>query len=153
MIGLLFRLWSVTFLLNLLGGGLFAWILSLEGALPDGAPAAFNRTAEEMAGRGKLVLFVKAIAGGALVTLLSFLLQAVNTVNSRIVMAYMVGFLLTIGPFDHVIVLSLHVLFGILLDAQVAILDLAKCLLVVMAGNLVGGLGLVTLTHIAQAKG
>ncbi|MEI4263637.1 formate/nitrite transporter family protein [Roseovarius sp. D0-M9] len=153
MIGLLFRLWSVTFLLNLLGGGFFAWILSLEGALPDGAPAALTRAAEEIAGRGNLVFFVKAISGGALVTLLSFLLQAVNTVNSRIVMAYMVGFLLTIGPFDHVVVTSLHVLFGIFLDARVAIWDLARCLLIVTAGNLVGGLGLVTLTHIAQAKG
>lgn len=153
MIGLLFRLWSVTFVLNLVGGSLFAWILSLEGALPHGAPAALNRAAEEIAGRGNLVFFVKAIAGGALVTLLSFLSQAVNTVGSRIIMAYMVGFMLTIGPFDHVIVTSMHVLFGMFLDAQVALWDLARCLLFVTAGNLVGGLGLVTLTHIAQAKG
>lgn len=68
-------------------------------------------------------------------------------------MAYMVGFLLTIGPFDHVIVTSLHVPLGIFLDARVAIWDVARCLLIVTAGNLVGGLGLVTLTHIAQAKG
>ena len=62
--------------------------------------------------------FVKAIAGGALVTLLSFLLQAVNSVDSRIIAAYMVGFLLTLGPFDHVVVISLHVLSASSLEPQ-----------------------------------
>ena len=148
----LFRLWGITFLLNLIGGGFFAWILSVEGALPEGTAEALNRVAEEIAARGDLVFFVKAIAGGALVTLLSFLLQAVNSVGSRIIAAYMVGFLLALGPFDHVVVTSLHILFGILLGAPVGLEDFTRCLLIVTAGNLVGGLGLVTLTHITQAK-
>ena len=148
----LLRLWGITFLLNLVGGGLFAWILSVEGALPDGTPEALSRVAEEIAARENLVLFVKAIAGGALVTLLSFLSQAVNSVGSQIITAYMVGFLLALGPFDHVVVTLLHVLFGILFGANVGFEDLGRCLLIVTAGNLVGGLGLVTLTHIAQAK-
>lgn len=148
----LFRLWSITFLLNLVGGGLFAWILSVEGALPEGTPAALNRAAEEIATRENLAFFVKAIAGGALVTLLSFLLQAVNSVGSRILLAYMVGFLLALGPFDHVVVASLHILFGILFGANMGVEDFARCLLIVTTGNLVGGLGLVTLTHVAQAK-
>ena len=152
MIGSLLRLWGITFLLNLVGGGLFAWILSVEDALPEGTAEALHRVAEEIAARGNMVFFVKAIAGGALVTLLSFLLQAVNSVGSRIIAAYMVGFLLALGPFDHVVVTSLHVLFGILLGAPVGLEDFVRCLLVVTAGNLVGGLGLVTLTHITQAK-
>ena len=150
----LFRLWGVTFLLNLLGGGLFAWILSVEGALPEGSAEVLNRIAEEIATRGALVGFVHGLAGGALVTLLSFLLQAVNSVGSRIVLSYIVGFLLAVGIFDHVVVTSLHVFFGILLGAHnVGFVDLAWSLLIVAAGNLIGGLGLVTLTHIAQAKG
>lgn len=70
-------------------------------------------------------------------------MQAVNTVNSRIVTAYMVEFLVTIGPFDHVIVTSLHVLHGIFLDARVAIWDVARCLLIVTAGT--WSVGLVSL--------
>ena len=149
----LLRLWSVTFVLNLVGGGLLAWILSVKGALPEGATEALNRIAEEIATREALVSFVKAIAGGALVTLLSFLLQAVNSVGSRMTAAYIVGFLLALGPFDHVMVTSLHVLFGIFAGAHVGFEDFVWSLLIVTAGNLVGGLGLVTLTHIAQAKG
>lgn len=153
MITSLFRLWIVTLMTNLAGGAIFAWILSLEGAMPEGAPEALVRSAEEIAARENMVFFVTAIAGRALVTLLSFLQQAVNTIGSRIVLAYMVGFMLVIGPFDHVVVTSLHVLFGIFFEAQVSFGELLRCLLIVATGNAVGGLGLVTLTHIAQAKG
>ena len=152
MVTKLFRLWGVTFLLNVVGGGLFAWILSVEGALPEGAVEALNRIAEELSTREPLVGFVHAIAGGALVTLLSYLLQAVNSVGSRMAAAYVVGFLLALGPFDHVVVTFLHVLFGILLGAHVGFGDLGWTLLIITAGNLLGGLGLVTLTHITQAK-
>ena len=150
----LFRLWSITFGLNLVGGGLLAWILSVEGALPAGTGEALSRIAEEIVARGPWAVVVKAIAGGALVTLLSFLLHAVNSIGSRMSLALIVGFLLALGPFDHVVVTALHIVFGILLGAQnVGFADLGWTLLIVTAGNLVGGLGLVTLTHIAQAKG
>ena len=85
-------------------------------------------------------------------TLLSYMLQAVNSVGSRIGVAYMVGFLLALGPFDHVIVTSLHVLFGIFFGAAVDLQHFFWSLFIVTVGNLVGGLGLVTLTHITQAK-
>lgn len=97
--------------------------------------------------------FASATVGGALVTLLSFLLQGVNSVRSRITIAYIVGFLLALGPFDHVIVTALHVVLGVLFGAEVGYRTLAEVLVVTTAGNLVGGLGLVTLTHIAQAVG
>lgn len=87
----LFRLWGITFLLNLVGGRLFAWILSVEGALPEGTAEALNRIAEEIATREALTGFVKTIAGGALVTLLSFLLHAVNSLGSRIWVTYTNG--------------------------------------------------------------
>ncbi len=149
----LLRLWVITFVLNLLGGAIFALILSVDGVLPTGTADALSKLAEEIAGRGAWVGFVKAIVGGALVTLLSFLLEAVDRVNSRIALAYLVGFLLALGPFDHVVVSGLHVFFGILFGAEIGFGTLAMIIAVVTAGNLVGGLSLVTLTHIAQAKG
>lgn len=149
----LVRLWVITFVLNLVGGAVFALILSVDGVLPPGTADALSKLAEELAGRGGWVAFVSAIAGGALVTLLSYLLQAVNHVSSRIAMAYLVGFLLVLGPFDHVIVTALHVFFGILFGAEIGFGILAVIMAIVTAGNLIGGLGLVTLTHIAQVKG
>jgi len=94
-----------------------------------------------------------AIAGGTLVSLLSFLLVAVNTAGSRIALSYIAGFLLAVGPFDHVIVTVLHVFFGMLEGAAVGYDTLAVVAVVATAGNLVGGIGLVSTTHLAQARG
>ncbi|WP_409025364.1 formate/nitrite transporter family protein [Halalkalicoccus salilacus] len=153
MISPLVRLWTVTFIFNLIGGSLFALVFSVEGVLPTGTAGALSKVAEEIAHRGALTGFASAIVGGALVSLLSFLLESVNSVSSRITMAYIVGFLLALGPFDHVIVTALHVFLGILFGAAVGYGALAQIIVIVTAGNLVGGLGLVTLTHIAQARG
>jgi formate/nitrite transporter FocA (FNT family) len=149
----LLRLWGLTFVFNLVGGALFALVMSVHGVLPEGATSVLSTLAEETATRGPWALFVSAFAGGALVALLSFLLQAVNGVGSRMALAYVVGFLLSTGPFDHVIVAVLHVFFGILFEAPIGFGDLVRVMAVTTAGNLVGGIGLVTLSHVAQAKG
>jgi formate/nitrite transporter FocA (FNT family) len=149
----LLRLWVVTFAVNLVGGGILIFVLSVEGALPHGTPEVLRRTAEEIVNRRAAAGFVKGIIGGALVSLLSFLLAAVNSVDSRITLAYVVGVLLALGPFDHVIVTVLHVLFGFLYGTNISFGALAETTAVVTTGNLVGGLGLVTISHVAQAKG
>lgn len=46
---------------------------------------------------------MSAVVGGALVALLSFLLQGVHGVGGRMALAFMVGFLLAVGPFNHVV--------------------------------------------------
>lgn len=149
----LLRLWAVTFVFNLVGGFLFALVFSVEGVLPTGTAGALSKVAEEIVHRRAIAGFASAIIGGALVSLLSFLLEGVNSVSSRITMAYIVGVLLTLGPFDHVIVTALHVFFGILFGAAVSYGALVEIIIIVTLGNFVGGLGLVTLTHIAQARG
>ncbi len=149
----LLRLWGITFVLNLVGGTLLALLLSVHGVLPGGAGSALQRVAEEIAARGAWAGFVSAVVGGALVALLSFLLQAVDSAGSRIAVAYLVGFLLAVGPFDHVVVTALHVFLGILFGAPIGFATLATTIVIATAGNLVGGVGLVTLSHVAQAKG
>jgi formate/nitrite transporter FocA (FNT family) len=101
----LLRLWTLTFVFNLLGGGLLA-----------------------------------------LVSLLSFRVVSVRSDGSRLWLAYAVGFLLALGPFDHVVV-SIHVALGRLLGASVGWGTLTALTAVVTAGNVVGGLGLVTVTQ------
>jgi len=149
----LFRLWLVTLAGNLLGAGLFALVFSIEGVLPPAATTALAGFAEESAGHGNGAWFGRAVAGGALVSLLSFLLVAVDTAGSRLVLAYLVGFLLALGPFDHVVVTAIHLFLGVLFGADVGVGVAVSMLVVVTAGNFVGGIGLTTLTHVTQAMG
>ncbi|AGN02798.1 formate/nitrite transporter [Salinarchaeum sp. Harcht-Bsk1] len=149
----LLRLWTLTFVFNLAGGCLIALIFAVDGALPPGAAETLTQFATETAARGAETWFARGIAGGALITLLSYLLLAVDTAGSRIALAYVVGFFLALGPFDHVVVTVLHVFFGLLFGAEIGLGRLAYMTAVVTAGNLVGGLGLVTFSHVTQIYG
>ncbi|WP_209452155.1 formate/nitrite transporter family protein [Halosimplex halophilum] len=149
----LLRLWALTFVFNLLGGGLLALVFAVEGAIPPAGADALQRFAEETAHRPAHTWFTRGVAGGALVSLLSFLVVSVRSDGSRLWLAYAVGFLLALGPFDHVVVSVLHLVLGRLLGAAVGWGTLGALTAVVTAGNFVGGLGLVTVTHVTQAMG
>jgi formate-nitrite transporter family protein len=146
------RLWIVVLALNLVGGALLTLILTLEGALPEGAPESLSTFAEEIVARDALASLARALAAGALLTLMSYLLQAVDGAGARIAIAYLVGFFLAVGPFDHVVVTALHLVFGLRHDADLGAATLSAAVGLAALGNLVGGLVFVTLTHLAQAK-
>ncbi len=146
------RLWIVILVLNLVGGAVMAAILTVPGALPDGAPEALAKVAEEIASKSVAATFARAIAAGALLTLLSYMLHGCETVASRIKVTFMVGFFVAVGPFDHVVVSALHLLLGIWLGASATYTDVLANIGISTIGNLVGGLLLITLTHTAQVK-
>jgi formate/nitrite transporter FocA (FNT family) len=153
LLGSIGRLWAVTFAMNLVGGLLIVAVLSVDGAIPSSAADALVGFAEEAAGRPTVVVFIRAFIGGALVALLTYLLDAVHAATGRILLSYVVGVLLALGPFDHVIVSVLHVAFGMLLGADVTLAALGEATVVVTAGNVVGGVGLVTAAHVEPALG
>ncbi|MFD1640527.1 formate/nitrite transporter family protein [Halohasta litorea] len=152
-VGPLVRLWTLTFLFNFVGGGLFALVVAVDGALPAGSGHVLRTVAAQIAGRTPLTVFASAIIGGALVSLLSYMLEGVDSVGSQMALAYSVGFLLALGPFDHVVVTGLHVFLGVLFGAQISPNQWGVVLGVGTIGNLVGGVGLVTLSHVAQVSG
>ncbi len=151
--GRLLKLWGVIFALNLAGGAILIGVLTVEGALPAGTPETLVTISEEIAGKSWSATLARAVLAGALITLLSYLLEASATATGRILVTYMVGFLLALGPFDHVIVSGLQILFGVWLGGAVGYGDVAANIGVSTLGNMVGGLFLITLTHTAQVKG
>lgn len=150
--GRLLRLWATTLVLNLIGGGLLVSLLIVEGALPEGADDLLVHVAEDIAAKSWDATLVRAILAGALITLLSYMLSACDTTSARILVAFIVGFFLALGPFDHVVVSALHLLFGIWESDTVHSDALWRNLAVSTLGNVGGGLFLVTLTHTAQVK-
>ena len=68
----------------------------------DGAPRVaasariLTKVAEEIAGKSALVTLARAVLAGALLTLLSYLLHAVDSVRGRLI-AFVVGFLVALG--------------------------------------------------------
>ena len=148
----LVRLWTVVLALNLIGTTLLVAILSIDGTMPMSAERALDAAAEEILARDTSAALANAVVGGTLVTLLSFLLQAVDQVLSRIVLAFFVGSLLAVGPFAHVAVTAAHLLFAILNRGHVVATEVIVEVALVTGGNLVGGLAFVTLSHVAEAR-
>jgi formate/nitrite transporter FocA (FNT family) len=147
------RLWVTMLVLNLVGGALLVAMLTVDGALPDRSGAALVVVAEEIASKRWDATFVRAVLAGALITLLSYMLSAADSVAARIIVAYLVGAFLALGPFDHVVVSGLQLLFGVWLSDAVTYRDVAANVGLATIGNLVGGLVLITFTHTAQVKG
>ena len=150
--GRLLRLWVVVLVLNLVGGAVMAAVFTVEGALPSGAHETLVTLAEEIASKSAWATFARAVAAGTLLTLLSYLLHAADSAGSRIVLAYLVGAFLALGAFDHVVVSALHLFFGIWLGGGVTWAEVGTNVALATAGNLAGGLLLMTLTHTVQAK-
>ena len=143
-------LWTMTLVFNLIGGAVLLAVMAVDGALPHGAPEVLTKIAEELAAKSWMATLARAVLAGALITLLSYLLEASNSIASRIMVAFMVGTFLALGPFDHVIVSGLHILFGIWLGGHVGYGDLLANIGLATLGNVVGGLFLITFTHSAQ---
>jgi formate/nitrite transporter FocA (FNT family) len=94
-------------------------VLTVDGALPASANDALVTFAEEIAAKPWTATLDRAVLAGALTTLLSYMAKAANSVAARILVAYMVGFFLAAGPFDHVVVSGLHVLAAVWLSEAV----------------------------------
>jgi formate/nitrite transporter FocA (FNT family) len=69
----------------------------------------------------------------------------------RIVIAWIAGAILALGGFNHVIVDTLELVFGIRYGDAIPWSFVAGNFFLAVAGNMIGGIGLVTLVRFAQA--
>jgi formate-nitrite transporter family protein len=90
------------------------------------------------------------MVGGMLITLMTHLQHATDSDGVRLVPAVAMGFVLGAGQVDHAIVASLVCFAGLQAGAPFSYLDWLDVLWLAVAGNIVGGLGLVTLLRLLQ---
>jgi formate/nitrite transporter FocA (FNT family) len=147
------ELWFVSPILNIAGGTILILIVSVNGVLPEGTSDTLVTIAEGFDENSVLTAFCSAIVGGALITAMTWMLEAVGSTGGRIFVAWICGTLLTLGSFNHVIVVTLELIFGLRLHADIGSLDVLQNFVVAVAGNMLGGLVFVTLTRTGQAIG
>lgn len=147
------RLWVLSPVFNLIGGVALVLIVSVQGVLPDGSDQAMVTIAEKVDDNSALAAFCSAIVAGTLITVMTWLVEGVGSIGGRIVCAWIGGVLLTLGSFNHVVVVTLEMIYGIRAGADVGGLDVVQNFGVAAIGNLIGGLLFVTLTRTGQAIG
>ena len=142
------RLWGVTAVTNLVGGWVFVGILMI--AFP-----ALRATAVEVA-----VFYIElgitwhalalAMIGGVLITLMTHLQHATESDGVRLVPAIVIGFLLGAGKINHAIVASLLCFAALQAGAPFGYADWLGMFAFAVLGNMIGGLGLVTVLRLLQ---
>jgi formate/nitrite transporter FocA (FNT family) len=147
------QLWTISPVMNIAGGTLLILVVSSKGVLPEGAAPAIVDAAEHIEELTTWSAFLSAIVGGALITAMTWMVEGVGTVGGRIIVAWIAGAMLALLSLNHVIVVTLELIFGMRFGAAVSFGDLGLNFVVAVAGNMVGGLLFVTLTRTSQAIG
>ncbi|MEQ9302652.1 MAG: formate/nitrite transporter family protein [Marinoscillum sp.] len=149
----LFGLWSLIIVGNLVGGFLFAllisWIAPAKDLITD---IAFARMVQPLVEPEWHVLLVSAILAGWLMGLLSWLAASVNDSLSRIVIISLITFVIGIAHLHHCIVGSVEMLCGLLSSNSISLPDYLHFLFFAVLGNTIGGALFVSILKYAQVK-
>jgi formate/nitrite transporter FocA (FNT family) len=142
------RLWGGTAVTNLIGGYLMVLVI-VEGN-PEVAPTAIE-VGQTFVERGiGWHSFSSAVLAGVVITLMTWMQSATDSMMGKIVAAAMAAFLLAAGHLSHVIVASLEVLAGVLAGADFGYAEWFGMVWMWAVGNAIGGLGLVTVLRLVQ---
>ena len=146
-------LWARSLVFNLAGSLVFAALVSRSGIL-DPEPAAVIANAARHATEYPVwTALVKAIFAGWLMTTLTWLLLAVEGLGPRLFIIWMIGTMIILGEFTHVIISGAEVFMAVFLGTGVTIEGwLGGTFLPILVGNVLGGLVFVTLLQYAQAR-
>jgi formate/nitrite transporter FocA (FNT family) len=142
------RLWAGTLVMNLLGG----WILMglIVVGLPQLKPTLVTLGAHFVAiGLGRQAL-AAAVLGGGVITLMTWMQHGSDSTVAKLIAAWSAAFLLAAGSLNHAIVMSMEMFGALEAGAPFGYLAWLKAFGIACLGNLLGGVGLVTILRLIQ---
>jgi formate-nitrite transporter family protein len=146
------ELWTASPVFNIVAGGAIAVIVTVHGVLPKGTGHTLNDVAQKIHANGTLALFTSAIFAGALITAMTWFVEGHDSVGIRLTVAWVTGAFLALAHLNHVIVATVELIFGIRFGAHIPWSFVVGNFFLAAAGNMIGGIGLVTLNRFTQAK-
>lgn len=145
------RLWAISWLGNMVGCGAMALLLaapaSVDGSILHGyAVYTEHKLAVPLYG-----VFVSALLAGMMMTVLTWVLLALHGAVDRMLAIWAGGFLVFATNVSHTVV-GASILFAGFQLAHRPVWQVLAWLAVATVGNLVGGVGLVTLFRLVQVR-
>jgi formate/nitrite transporter FocA (FNT family) len=142
------RLWAGTLVANLIGGWVMVGLMMM--GLPEVRETALRvGTHAASAGFGREA-FASAMIGGAVITLMTWMERSTDSVPGKLVAAEATGFLLAAATLQHAIVVSLEMFAALQVGADFGYAHWLACFGWAATGNIVGGVGLVTVLRLVQ---
>lgn len=141
------RLWVGTAVMNLVGGALMVALMLT--AFPELGGVALDKGTPFVESGPGLALFLSAVLAGIIITLMTWM-HVGTSVGPRIVASVGAGFLLHYGGLAHVVVASLEIFAAIGAGAPFGLVEWLPLVVVMAFGNMLGGIGLVTMVRLVQ---
>ncbi len=149
----LLKLWSLTLIGNMAGIFIFAIVIagSLNQIVPSFVINHIHGVANSYMDRTPYVMILSAIFAGWLITLMTWLLIASSGTLARIFIIWVVGFMIYLNSFSHIVVASSEILIAINTGSHISYLSwLYSYVPLTLVGNMIGGLFFVTILQYLQ---
>jgi formate/nitrite transporter FocA (FNT family) len=153
-LGSLAKLWLIVYVGNLVGGYLFGSIsLVFNGEMHLIGKDFFYFVSEKMVKYSASATLISGIMAGWLMGMLSWLLSSAQDTFSRVVMIYIVTFVISIAGLHHCIVGSIEVFMAFFAEAnQISWAQYLRFQGLATLGNIIGGVFLVAVVKFAHSK-
>lgn len=152
-LGRLLRLWGIVYVANLLGGAIFAgmvtWIGPRLGVIE---PRIFGEIARKLTRHPADAIFLSGLLAGWLMGLLSWLVAAGRDTISQILLVALITSAIGFAKLHHAILGTVEVLAGVFSGQGVDMADYGRFLLWSTLGNTVGGVVFVAFLKYGQAR-
>jgi formate/nitrite transporter FocA (FNT family) len=152
-LAVLLRMWGVTMLFNFIGLACFAALFSISGVVSPDVLKSAGTLADTLGDRAVLPALASAVAAGTIMTLFTWVVAAAESPGARVVASLLVGFMLAAPSLNHAVVGFGEIIFGLFAGTAVSDWgDLVRNTAIAVVGNVIGGVGIVFGTRLAQVR-
>lgn len=144
------RLWSIVLPANIVGALGFAALAAWTPALEPRFVEALNHLGLQGLSHTHAAIFWSGVIGGWMIALAAWLVSGSHSITGSVVLIWMLTFIVGAGNFAHCVASSCEILVAVL-SHQASWTSYGLWLAFAVAGNICGGVGLVTVLEYGQA--
>jgi formate/nitrite transporter FocA (FNT family) len=143
------RLWAIVLPANVAGALAFSMIVALTPATESSTVQALSQLGISAIGHSASSVFWSGVIGGWIIALAAWLVSGSHSITGSVMVIWMLTFIVGLGNFAHCIATSCEVMVAVLLH-QAQWTAYSEWFFPAVAGNICGGVGLVTILEYGQ---
>jgi formate/nitrite transporter FocA (FNT family) len=143
------RLWATVLPANVLGALVFAALATLTNAVRPDVVQSLAQLGLEAIHNSPATIFWSGVMGGWIIATVAWLVSGSHSITGSVMIIWMLTFVVGLGNFAHCIAASGEVIAAIL-TGKAGWMSYPIWLLPAVAGNICGGVGMVTLLEYGQ---
>jgi formate/nitrite transporter FocA (FNT family) len=143
------RLWAVVLAANVAGACVFALLVARTAALKPDFLAQLAKIGAESVQQNPAAIFWSAVVAGCIIAMVAWLVSASHSITGSVMVIWSLTFLIGLGHFAHCIAGSGEAITAILTH-QISWMEYFRWLALAVAGNISGGVVIVTLLEYGQ---